>query len=238
MSVLLPAYNEELLLQSAIDQVVAWLREHRLAGEVLVLENGSRDQTLAIANKQATQHPEVRVLHLPEPNFGAAVRLGVTKARFTSTILLNVDWIETQFMTQALPLLQASQIVVGSKVLEPATDRRPLTRKLLSRLLTFVLHRFLGFTGSDSHGLKVFQTEAVRPIIAACQCFEIIETELLLRARRTGLSVVEIPVGVEELRAPRLSVARRCVTVARELWLLHQALRETKKQGAYQRESH
>lgn len=226
VSIIIPAYNEELLLKTAVERTLQWARSHTDQAEVIIAENGSTDATARLADELAERNKEVVALHLPEANFGRAFRTALQQAHYDSTILLNADWVDPEFMTQSLPLLEVSDVVVGSKTLDPTADHRPLVRKLLSKLLTATIRIVFRFRGSDSHGLKALKTKAILPIVNDCQSLEIIETELLLRAQWSDLTIVEVPVSIEELRPPRLSVARRCLIVGRELWLLSYALRD------------
>lgn len=230
ISIIIPAYNEELLLKSAVEKTLLWTRQYTKNTQIVIAENGSSDATAKIADLLANQFPEVTVLHLPEANFGKAVRAALQHAKFDKTILLNADWVDTDFIAQTLPMLEASDVVIGSKSLDPTSDHRPYIRKLLSKLLTIIIKTFFHFKGSDTHGLKAFQTKKVLPIVNDCQCLEIIETELLLRAQLGGLRIAEVPVSIEELRPPRLSVIKRCFIVARELWLLSGVLRNIRRQ--------
>lgn len=237
VSIIIPAYNEEQLLEKAIDRVVMWARQNTKRAEIIVAENGSTDKTPKIADILETKYAEVRVLHLKEANFGLAFRAAMQKARFGRAILLNADWIDTDFISRSLPLLDVSDLVVGSKVLDPSSDHRPFLRKLLSKLLNIVIRVIFKFKGSDSHGLKAFNVRSVLPLVNSCMSLEIIETELLLRAQWGGLKIVEVPVGIEELRPPRLGILKRCVIVARELWLLNKSLRDIRQTSGAKRAS-
>jgi glycosyltransferase involved in cell wall biosynthesis len=232
VSIIIPAYNEELLLKSAVEKTLLWTRQYAKDTQIIIAENGSSDATAKIADLLANQSPEVTVLHLPEANFGKAVRAAVQHTKFDRTILFNADWIDTDFMAKTLPMLETNDVVVGSKTLDPQSDHRPYIRKLLSKLLTMIIKTFFHFKGSDTHGLKAFQTKKMLTIVNDCQCLEIIETELLLRAQLGGLRIAEVPVSIEELRPPRLSVIKRCFIVARELWLLSGVLRNIRRQSA------
>lgn len=237
LSIIIPAYNEEQILEAAIDRVVMWARQNAKRTEVVVVENGSTDSTAAIVDSLAGEYTEVIAIHLKEANFGLAVRAAMQKVRFSRTVLLNADWIDTDFIGRSLPLLDSSDIIVGSKVLDPSSDHRPYARKLLSKLLNFVIRALFKFKGSDSHGLKAFKTKTVLPLINSCMSMEIIETELLLRAQWGGLGIVEIPVNIEELRPPRLGILKRCIIVARELWLLNKSLRDIRQTSGAKRAS-
>lgn len=220
VTIILPAYNEELLIKNAMAKIINWARSQKRHVKILIIENGSSDQTAQIAKDLARRHRLVELISLGKPSFGAAVKTGLQAVDTPLAILLNVDWIDTEFMDKALGLLDRADIVVGSKVLDPAADERPRARKMLSKLLTKVVRQMYGFKGSDTHGLKGIKMAALGKIISRCQPNEIIETELLLRAQRQQLMIIEIPVKIKELRPPRLSVLKRCGIVIKQLWSL------------------
>lgn len=227
-SIVVPVYNEEEILEGGIRGLVAALAERgHTRFEIVLSENGSTDGTPAIASALARTNDQISVVHLPEPNFGAAVRAGIRQARFPATFLLNADWLDVDFVVRALPLLQSYSIVVGSKLRARELDQRPLVRKFGSALLTLVLKGFFSFRGADSHGLKAFRTEDVLNLLPNCRGNDIIESEILLWAQRRNYSIIEIPVGIKEVRPPRVGFFRRCVRVARELVALYLNLRRT-----------
>src|SRR5687768_5291258 len=84
LTVLLPAYNEELAIRPVLDEVVEALAEERLAYEILVVDDASTDRTADIAEQFALDcwQCDVRVLRCPENRgAGAARKLGVREAR-------------------------------------------------------------------------------------------------------------------------------------------------------------
>ncbi len=81
LSIIFPAYNEELRLAHALDQTISYLKTQPFTYEVLVVENGSSDQTLSIAQKYASEHPEIHVHHSERAGKGLAVQLGMLAAQ-------------------------------------------------------------------------------------------------------------------------------------------------------------
>jgi len=226
VSIILPAYNEEALLEAAIQKAVQWCTTHTRHWEIIVIENGSTDATLRIAKRLAKADHHLRVIHLKQPSFGRAVKKGINAAHFRKTVLLNVDWIDPHFISEAVMFLDTTDVVVGSKVLNRHADHRPWHRKLLSSLLNYSLRHFFDFTGTDSHGLKAFRTRVAQSLVLQCSSSEIIETELLLRAQHQRYRIVEVPVEIRELRPPRQGLLSRGIRVIRELIALHKALQK------------
>lgn len=213
LSVVMPAFNEADLLEASVADVVGGLRARRVEFEVLVVENGSRDATAAIADRTAANHPEVRALHLPDPDYGAALRTGLLEARGRTVVNFDVDYYDLGFVDDALVRLaerDSPAVVVGSKRAAGADDRRSVLRKLVTRVFTTILRSGFGLQVSDTHGMKALQRAAVDPVARACHFgTDLFDTELVLRCERAGLPVVELPVVVVERRPSRSPIWRR-----------------------------
>lgn len=213
LSVVMPAFNEAAFLAAAVDEVVGGLRNRRIDFEVLVVENGSRDDTATIADRSAADHPEVVALHLAEADYGVALRTGLLTARGATVVNFDVDFFDLGFVDDALLRLAERDdpvIVVGSKRAAGADDRRSPVRKLVTGVFGVILRTVFGLRVSDTHGMKALRREAVEPIARACHFgTDLFDTELVLRCERAGLRVVELPVVVEETRPPRSAIWRR-----------------------------
>jgi hypothetical protein len=117
--------------------------------------------------------------------------------------------------------------VIGSKLLEGAEDVRPRTRHAASLLYSAMLRVTLGFQGTDTHGLKAMRKEALLPIVRACLVDkDVFASELVLRAQRAGLRVLEIPVRVLEKRVPSINLVSRVPGVVSRVARLWWALRK------------
>jgi glycosyltransferase involved in cell wall biosynthesis len=228
ISIVIPLHNESALLKRDIPDFLRWLSMFKGNREVVIVENGSTDDSKKQLSRLVAQYPDMlRVFHLPAATFGGAVRGGILQARFSCIVLLNADWLDRDFLVTARAMIDNNQadMVVGSKGMAESQDKRPLMRRLLTLGLIFALRALLGYRGKSINGLKAFRASSVQPLVRICRTSEIIESELILRAARAGLTVVEVPVVLVELRPPRISVARRALKVAHELRLLRQILR-------------
>lgn len=215
----MPAYNEAEMLERSVGDVLDGLRAVGRPFEILVVENGSRDGTAAIADRLAAEVPEVGALHLPDADYGAALRAGLLAARGDVVVNFDVDYYDLSFVADAAARLaeaDAPAIVVGSKRAEGAHDQRTALRRLVTGVFTGILRHGFGLRVSDTHGMKAMRRGAVEPIAQACHFgTDLFDTELVLRAERAGLLTVELPVVVVERRPSRSPIARR---VPRTVW--------------------
>ncbi|MFZ0059557.1 MAG: glycosyltransferase family 2 protein [Acidimicrobiales bacterium] len=217
ISVVLPAHNEVMLLGSAITNLVSGLDRRGRSFEIVVVENGSTDGTLRLARLLAAQLPQVRVLSLPAPDYGAALAAGFQEALGALIVSFDVDYYDLSFFDSALRLLDSGEadVVLASKRAAGSEDRRPLARRVLTAGFTFALHRVLGLEPSDAHGMKAMNASAVVPLVERTVLRgSLFDVELVLRAGRAGLAVRELPAVVHELRPARTPVARRTIESA------------------------
>jgi glycosyltransferase involved in cell wall biosynthesis len=209
----MPAHNEEGLLDTTLADVTKALRGRDLRFEVLVVENGSTDATLADARAFAADDDSVVVLTRPVADYGEAMRTGILAATGDVVVVFDVDYYDADFVDQVLPSLTIADgpaIVVGSKRAPGTTDTRPWPRRAITAGFTTVLRFGFGLTVSDTHGMKAMRREVVLPIVDRCRNgTDLFDTELVLRTARAGLRVAEVPVTVEERRPSRTPIARR-----------------------------
>ncbi len=228
LSVVIPVYNEEAILRSAIVDLVARLDEQKIPYEILIAENGSADGTVAIAAELAKRFPQVLYSSLGEPNYGKALRQGILRARGEFVICEEIDLCDGEFHRRALEILETggADLVVGSKLLEGAEDKRPLTRHLGSIVINSMLKVSLGFKGTDTHGLKAFRRLALLDVVHQCLADkDLFASELVIRADRSGIRKVEIPIRVVEKRTPSINLFRRVPNVMLNLAKLFVAIR-------------
>jgi glycosyltransferase involved in cell wall biosynthesis len=232
----IPVYNEEGILREAITELLEGLETVRaglhapdLTFEVIIAENGSRDRTVELSEHLAAEHPGVvRAFSLGEPNYGKALRRGILEAKGTWVICEEIDLCDKDFHRRALELLQHddADMVVGSKAMKGASDHRPLMRRAATRVLNGMLRIALDFRGTDTHGLKAFRRETVIPIVEECVIDrDLFSSELVIRAGRGGLRVLEIPIRLDEKRPPAINLVKRVPNVLRGMAKLTRVIR-------------
>jgi glycosyltransferase involved in cell wall biosynthesis len=212
LSVVIPIYNEAAILVGAIHDLSRGLDELSVSYDVWLVENGSTDGTALVAEELSRALPHVHTFSIHEPNYGRALKLGIEQSEGTWVICEEIDLCDLDFARRALSQLQHGDVdmVVGSKLMPGARDDRPVFRHASSLLYSWLLRLVLGFTGTDTHGLKAFRRATVEPLVAQCVVDrDVFASELVIRAFRAGLTVREIPVELREKRPPSVHLLRR-----------------------------
>lgn len=204
LSVVIPAYQEADRLGSTLDRVLAYLEERGGEYEVVVVDDGSHDDTAGVA---AAYVPRGVVVHRLETNRGkgAAVRAGVERSRGRKILLTDAD-LSTPI--EELPRLEErlgeAALVLGSRAVAESriTRRQPLYRELMGKIFNRLV-RLAGIGGlADTQcGFKLLDGEAGRSLFADLTVDRFAyDVELVWLARRRGLGVCEV--GVEWENSP------------------------------------
>jgi len=228
VTIVIPVFNEEKIIESAITELIGKLKGSGLLYEIILSENGSTDATLKIIGNLEKKFPQVRHLHTDEPNYGKALRRGILEAKGEIVICDEIDLCDVNFYKNALKFLQAKEadLVIGSKTMPGAMDQRPWMRRVATRIITFLLRILLGFKGTDTHGLKAMRRSVLEPVVNACLVDkDLFASEMVIRAERTGVRIKEVPIVVKEKRKPTIKLTKRVPNVIRHLAILFWAIR-------------
>jgi glycosyltransferase involved in cell wall biosynthesis len=228
VSIVIPIYNEEGILHSAVIDLIDRLKDFVWPYELLLAENGSKDRTVEIAQQLAERFPQVQIHSLGEPNYGKAMREGIFRARGEFVLCDEIDLCDTDFYRRALEILEANRadLVIGSKAMAGANDERPIMRHAATLVLNGMLRVALGFKGTDTHGLKAFRRAPLTEIARTCLVEkDLFASEFVIRAERAGIRIQEIPIRVLEKRPPSVNLFKRVPNVMKNMARLFVAIR-------------
>ncbi len=200
-SIVIPAYNEGQRITLTLDKVLGYIGQQGWNAEVIVVDDGSSDDTAAIARGYAERHPAVRLLQNPgNRGKGYSVRHGMLNAG--GDLLLFSDADLSSPIQEATKLFAAlaegAQIAIGSRWLrrETQTERQPFYRQLFGRVFNLHLRLLLGLGFKDTQcGFKAFTAPAAQTLFPRQKIERWgFDPELLFLARKFGLPVREIAV--------------------------------------------
>jgi dolichyl-phosphate beta-glucosyltransferase len=216
LSIVIPAYNEALRLGSTLEKVRQYLESRNYSGELIVVDDGSTDQTADLVQEMRRHHQAVRVLR-NESNRGKgfSVRRGVLEARGEMVLFTDADLSapieETNKLLAALES-SGADAVVGSRALQRRLIgvHQPWWREWAGRAFNRLVRFFTGLKIHDTQcGLKLFRRTSTR------RAFELqrvhgfgFDPELLFLIERLGGKVVEVPVRWNDNPATKVRFLR------------------------------
>jgi dolichyl-phosphate beta-glucosyltransferase len=201
-SIVIPAYNESARLGASLEKVLAYVHAQGWDAEVIVVNDGSRDNTADIVRTFAAKDPVVRLVENPgNHGKGYSVRNGMLNAR--GQIILFSDADLSSPIEEAPKLLHAldegADIAIGSRWLraETQTQRQPLHRQLFGRIYNLVLRLTLGLRFADTQcGFKAFKQPAVQAIFPPQKIERWgFDPEILFLAKKLKFKIREVPVA-------------------------------------------
>lgn len=234
LSIVIPIYNEEGILSASVadltQKIAADERLNKRTYELILSENGSTDRTVEVALGLTELYPQLRIIHSTEPNYGLAMRRGILEAKGEIVLCDEIDLCDPDFYVRALEKIEGEgyDMVVGSKALDRSMDQRPLFRQAATLVLNSMFRIFLGFTGTDTHGLKAFRRERLLEVVDRCVVDkDLFASEFVIRAERMNYRMVEIPFHVVEKRKPSINLVRRVPNVLKNIGRLVWVIRIT-----------
>jgi dolichyl-phosphate beta-glucosyltransferase len=230
LSIIIPAHNEENRLPHSLEQVFAFLERQDYEAEVLVVENGSSDRTLEIAQSFAAQHSNLQVIHEPGRGKGLAVRRGMLEARGQYRFMCDADLsMPIEEVNKFLPpALSGFDIAIGSREVRGAIRYdEPFYRHSGGRLINFLI-RLLILPGlQDTQcGFKCFRAEAAQDLFRRQRLdgwsFDI---EVLYLAERKGYRIVEVPVHWYYRTESKVNAMRDAFRMIHDIFLIRANMR-------------
>jgi dolichyl-phosphate beta-glucosyltransferase len=234
-SVVIPAFNEARRLPRYLDEVLAYFDSRGGAYEVLVVDDGSTDGTADAVGTAGRGHPAVHVLRSSRnEGKGAAVRRGMLAARGRHRLFADADGATPigELKRLEAPLAAGADVVIGSRVggrsdvSIAARPHRVAAGRVFNRIVAWA---GLSGIGDSQCGFKAFTAAAAQPLFEALRTRGFaFDVELLLRARRAGFRVVEVPVNWADQPGSKSSVLG---DGPRMVWEIMRIRRELRRAG-------
>jgi dolichyl-phosphate beta-glucosyltransferase len=235
LSVVIPAYNEAARLGKTLREVVDYLRQNFPDGEIIVVDDGSSDETADLARTVFQDSGRLRtsvISYKSNLGKGRAVRLGLLAARSDVALFSDADL--------STPITEAPKLVdpIVNEQYDVTFGSRALDRRLIGvhqswrreqggRVFNLVVRLATGMPFWDTQcGFKAFRMSACRPLIEAATIDRFgFDVELLFVAFRAGLNLKEVPVRWDHNEGSKVTLFSDSFKMVNEVNLIRQQAR-------------
>ena len=238
LSIVIPAYNEEKRLPNTLEQLFQFLENQPFVSEIIVVENGSNDQTFEIAQQFAEIRKNVHVLHSEQRGKGLAIHRGVDAAVGEYVFMCDADLsMPVDEISKFIPpQLENVDIAIASRE-APGSVRynEPYYRHFTGRVFNTLIRLLVLPRLQDTQcGFKCIRAQVARDIFPyqtlTGWAFDV---ELLYIARHHGYQIVEIPIDWYFNADSKISVVRDSLRMFLDLL----RIRRNARRGLYDRKS-
>lgn len=219
LSVVLPCYNEEENIVTAVHDVESWMQQSKIQGEIIVVNDGSTDTSFTVLKKLEKKVPLLRIVNLPKNGgYGIAVRAGCDAA--TTDLIAFMDS-DLQFHAQDLSLLLEHMDTYAFVTGRRAHRADSLLRNVFGKILGGMNVLVLGLWVRDVNcGMKMFRKDIWKIIRPEHGVEKLFNTEMFLRLKRNRIPWLTINVP----HYPRIAGSqtggsiRVIIRMFKELW--------------------
>ena len=226
ISIVIPAYNEETRLPATLDRVLGYLQQKRFRfSEILVVDDGSTDNTVGAVKTAAALHPSIRLLRNPgNRGKGFSVRHGMLESRGDWILFTDADLsapIDELDKLTAAAQKQNASVTFGSRALNRSliAIHQSVFREFAGRFFNLVMRIMTGLPFWDTQcGFKLFESQAAREIFRRQRLDGFsFDVEGLFIGRKLGFKLVEVPVRWSHAEGTKVSMTRDSVRMFADL---------------------
>lgn len=224
LTIVIPAYNESARIEAALERVMNCIGGQGWDAEVLVVDDGSTDETPVIVERWMEVFPRLHLVHnRGNRGKGYAVRNGMLQAAGDVVMFTDADlsapMVEAERLIAAIA--QGADVAIGSRWMDRSrqTIHQPLYRQFFGRCFNWVTRTVMGLPFKDTQcGFKAFRRDAAQ-VIFRLQTIERwgFDPELLFIARKLGFKVKEVPVTWGHDERSRMSYLRDGMKMLEEM---------------------
>lgn len=202
LSIIIPAYNEQDRIVPTLTHTIAYLQQQPYSSEVIVVSDGSKDQTAAVAgNFKVPEKVRLQSLEYhPNRGKGYAVRFGMMRGEGRVVMFMDADYaVPIQYCEPGMKLIDSgNDIAIASRALTGAkiASHQNFMRRLSARIYTFIQNGYLGMDFPDTQcGFKLFTRKAANDLFSRQKLTSVIfDPEILWMGRKLGYRIAQFPV--------------------------------------------
>ncbi len=210
LSVVIPAFNEEVIIKKNLKEVLLYLSKKKYSSEVLVVDDGSGDKTESIVGKIMSVK---LVRHGHNLGKGAAVRTGMLSAAGKFVVFMDADLsVPLNYLDDIVEALDKFDVAIASRRVRGAVIKKhqPFIRETMGRVFTKITQVVMASDVADfTCGLKGFRREAARKVFGKSIINRwAYDSEIIFLAQKFGFSIKQVPIVWINRQDSRVRVGR------------------------------
>jgi len=225
-SVVIPAYNEEERLPPTLKEVVEYLKKQNFSWEVLVVNDGSNDNTAKVVAEFAQSHPNVRLIdNKTNQGKGAVVKQGMLEAKGEWRLFMDADnSTPISEVEEFWPFIRDYEVIIGSRYVQGSkiTEKQPFIRRFISRAGNILIQLLILPGIQDTQcGFKMFSQKATEAIFPKQRFMRwSFDMEILAIAKKAGFKIKEVPVVWRNAPQSKLKAVKAALRTLKDLFLI------------------
>lgn len=213
ISIVIPSYNEEHRLPKFLDEVIRFTSESRKKYEIIVVDDGSTDQTREVAISFSAGNKGLKVVSLTHnQGKGYAVKRGLYEARGNIRVFLDADGsVHPREIEKNLDYFDRGyDVIIGSRVLQGEGQilERKWLRIAMGIVFNFFVKHILGMPFLDTQcGFKMFRADVIKHVFARMYLHRFgFDVEMLFLVNKCGYKAVEVPVSWKHIPGSKINL--------------------------------
>jgi glycosyltransferase involved in cell wall biosynthesis len=239
VSIVIPAFDESERLGSTVHQILAYIEQQNIRAELIVVDDGSKDNTAEVAEKAFAEFPSIEakvVRYEKNRGKGYAVKIGLRQAKYDIALFSDADLsTPVEEAPKLVELIESGEydVTFGSRALDRSLigTHQPWRREQGGKVVNLIIRTLSGLKFSDTQcGFKAFNMKKFRPLLEVMQIDRFgFDVEFLFVANYHKLRLKEIPVRWNNVEGSKVSVVRDTRRMMNEL----AQIRRNAKRGVY-----
>ncbi|KKR51403.1 MAG: Glycosyl transferase family 2 [Candidatus Curtissbacteria bacterium GW2011_GWA1_40_16] len=232
LSVIIPAYNEEPnFKKGTVNEVPEFLKKQGYTYEILIVDDGSSDNTASLAQDFANKHDHVRVIKNSHEGKAATVKTGVKEAKGDYILFTDFDQATPiSEVEKLLPYFSQYDIVIGSRQLPGAKrEKEPIHRHIMGLVFNIIV-QIIAIRGiwDTQAGFKCFKAQIAKELFGQLKVYgkakkvqgalvTAFDVELLFIAKKRGFKIKEVPIIWHHVSTSRVSPIKDSLRMLRDV---------------------
>ncbi len=223
ISIIIPIYNEEKRIKNCLEHITNYCENQNWDYELIVVEDGSKDQSTNIVNEYSNKNNNVRLVSLPKRvGKGGSLLEAINHCRKPYVGFMDDDLAaHPSEFKRLIPLLKEFDLVIGSRILRGDLPpiKRPIHRSLLSHLYLVCFKCLFKIEVHDLQcGFKLFKRESIQKIVPYIKTGGFaFDTEFIIAGYKLGLKINEVPINWIHGNGSKVNIGKTAFEMSKDL---------------------